>query len=162
MSEQNKTQKEIEREMNELNEQFREFLHTKGIAAKFKLAFSNIGESTTKQHEVDKANFERVKKQSTEDNKEFVDFLHTKGVKEKVRLVVKNMKEEAKNAQKNTATQIAMATANATNNIPNYDAYGHPVQKKTATSQTLADEFEEFLKEKGLYAKYSIEITEEE
>lgn len=162
MDEQNKTQEEIEREMNELNEQFSEFLHTKGIAAKFRLAFSNMGESAAKQHEADKANFEEVKRQSAEDNKEFVEFLHTKGVKAKVRLIVKNIKEGAKNAPQNTATQIARATANATKNILNYDAYGRPVQEKTATAQILAEEFEAFLKEKGLDAKYSVEITEEE
>lgn len=162
MNEQYKTQEEIEREMNELNKQFSEFLHTKGIAAKFRLAFSNMGESAAKQHEKDKADFEEVKRQSAEDNKEFVEFLHTKGVKAKVRLVVKNIKEGAKNAPQNTAAQIARATANATAGIPHYDIYGRPVQEKSATAQTLAEEFEAFLKEKGLEDKYSVEITEEE
>ena len=41
--------------MLKLNEQFSAFLHTKGITAKFKLEFHNMGESARKQHAVDVA-----------------------------------------------------------------------------------------------------------
>ncbi len=43
-----KTQPEIEQGMLELNNQFAAFLHTKGIAAKFRLAFHNMSESAKK------------------------------------------------------------------------------------------------------------------
>lgn len=92
MYEQNKTQDEIEKEMNELNSQFSTFLHTKGNSAKFRLAFSNMSEGAVKQREADREKFEEVKRQSAEDNKEFVEFLHTKGVKAKFHLVVSNIK----------------------------------------------------------------------
>lgn len=39
---------DIEQEMLELNAQFEEFLHTKGIGAKFKLALNNVSESAKK------------------------------------------------------------------------------------------------------------------
>ena len=61
MENKTKTQKEIEQEMLELNEQFSSFLHTKGIAAKFKLAFNNMSESAKKQHAADVAEFAAVK-----------------------------------------------------------------------------------------------------
>ena len=85
-----KTEQEIEQEMLELNEQFAAFLHTKGIAAKFKLAFNNMSESAKKQHAADVAEFEAVKAQSAEDNKEFAEFLRTKGIKAKYKLVVEH------------------------------------------------------------------------
>ena len=55
MENRTKTQQEIEQEMMELNDQFAAFLHTKGIAAKFKLAFNNMSESAKKQHAADLA-----------------------------------------------------------------------------------------------------------
>ncbi|MBO5198180.1 MAG: hypothetical protein J6B85_06635 [Lachnospiraceae bacterium] len=106
-----KTQQEIEKEMLELNEQFRTFLHTKGIGAKFRVAFDNMEQSKEKQREADKANYEAVKAQSAEDNKEFVEFLHTKGVKAKYNLVVENVKNGAKVAPNHTAAQIAKIQA---------------------------------------------------
>ena len=75
MENKTETQQEIENEMLELNEQFSAFLHTKGIAAKFKLAFHNMSESTKQQHAADVAEFEAVKAKSAEDNKEFAEFL---------------------------------------------------------------------------------------
>lgn len=162
MNTQYKSQEETEKEMLELNAQFSEFLRTKGIAAKFRLAFANMGESAAKQHEEDKASFEEIKRQSAEENKEFTEFLHAKGVKAKFRLVVENIRKNSKNAPQNTAAQIAKATAAAAANIPHYDGYGHPVKDQTASAQTLAEEFQAFLKEKGLDTKYSVEITEED
>lgn len=63
-----------------------EFLKTKGIKAKFKLAFSNMKESAKHQHEIDVKNFNEVKAASIENNKEFYEFLHTKGFKLKLNL----------------------------------------------------------------------------
>lgn len=158
MKEQDTTQQDIEQEKEELNAQFSEFLHTKGIAAKFRLAFSNMGESAAKQRAEDRENFAAIKQQSAENNKEFVEFLHTKGMKAKVRLVIENVKEGAKNAQQDVAAQTAANTAG----IPHFDVHGHIVREQTASAQALAEEFAAYLKEKGLDGKYSIEITEKE
>lgn len=159
-----KTQQEIEQEMLELNEQFGAFLHTKGIGAKFKVAFANMGESAHKQHEADAANYEAIKAQSAEENKEFVEFLHTKGVKAKYNLVVENIKSGAKAAPHDTAAQIAKVQAQTQEAIARAKAYGNPygnVAPETYTAATLADEFNAFLKAKGLDGKYTVSITEE-
>lgn len=160
-----KTQQEIEQEMLELNQQFGEFLHTKGIGAKFKVAFGNMEQSAHKQHEADKANFEAVKAQSAEDNKEFAEFLHTKGIKAKYNLVVKNIKNGAKDAPRDTAAQIAKVHAQTQDAVARANAYGNPHCKaapETCTAESLADEFNAFLKEKGLDGKYTVSILEEE
>ncbi len=156
-----KTQKEIEQERLELNEQFDTFLHTRGIKAKFKLAFDNMAESAHSQHEADRANFEAVKAQSAEENKEFVEFLHTKGLKAKWNLVIENIKKSAAAAPApapaNTAAQIAKVQAETQANIAKANTYG------TAgyTAESLTDEFQAFLKSKGLDGKYSVVISEE-
>lgn len=157
-----KTQQEIEAEMLELNEQFGAFLRTKGISAKFKLAFSDIAESAHKQHEADKANFEAVKAQSAEDNKEFVEFLHTKGIKAKFNLVVENIKKGASTASHDTAAQIAKVQAQTQANIARANAYGNPAAvSQPYTAEGLADEFNAFLKASGLDSQYTVVITEE-
>lgn len=162
MENQAKTQQEIEKEMLELNEQFSEFLHTKGITAKFKLAFSDMAESARKQHESDAAAFEAVKAQSAEDNKEFVEFLHTKGIKAKFRLVVENIKNGASAAPTNTAEQIAKVHAQTQAGIARANAYGKPgAAPQNYTAESLADEFNAFLKSKGLDSQYTVAITEE-
>ena len=161
MENQFKTEQEIEQEMLELNRQFGEFLHTKGIIAKFKLAFSNMGESARKQHEKDVASFEAVKSKSAEENKEFVEFLHTKGIKAKFHLVVNNIKNGAKNAPQNTAKQIAKAKAQAEVGVARANAYANPVSQEVAcNAESLTNEFNEFLKMKGLDGKYTVTITE--
>ena len=152
---------QTEQRIDELNAQFVEFLHTKGIAAKFRLAFSGMAESAARQRDKDRARFEEVKRQSAENNKEFVEFLHTKGIGAKFRLVVKNIKEGTKNAPQNTAAQIAKAKANAAANIPHSGKSVSPV-RGDAAARELAEQFEAFLKEKGLDTEYSVEITEEE
>ena len=119
-----KTQQEIEQEMLEMSEQFSTFLHTKGIKAKFKLAFSNMKESAKKQHAADVAEFEAVKAQSAEDNKEFVEFLHTKGIKEKYKVVIENIKKGAKAAPANTAAQIARVQAHTQAAVARANALG--------------------------------------
>lgn len=136
MSEQVLNELEV-KEISELNEQFMEFLHTKGIKAKFKLAFTNMKESAKKQHEVDVENFNNVKAASIEQNKEFYEFLHTKGFKAKVKLVIENIKKGAKEAK--------------TKGIPTYN---HITEKE------LQKELELFLKSKNLDSKYTITIEE--
>lgn len=133
--------KTIEQEMLELNEQFGAFLKTKGISAKFKLAFANMAESADGQRAADRANFEAIKAQSIEENKDFVTFLHTKGVKAKINLVIENIKKGAQNAPANTAAQIANA--------------------KAVSAESLSQELDAFLKARGLDGKYSIVLTEE-
>lgn len=160
-----KTQQEIEQEMIELNQQFSEFLHTKGIGAKFKVAFSNMEHSARKQHEADKSNFEAAKKKSAEDNKEFTEFLHTKGIKAKYNLVIKNIKNSAKTAPRDTAAQIAKIHAQTEDAVARANTHGNPLCKaapETCTAESLADEFNAFLKAKGIDGKYTVSILEEE
>lgn len=159
-----KTQAEIEQEMLELNEQFGTFLHTKGIKAKFKLAFSDMAESAHKQHEADVANFEAVKAKSAEDNKEFTEFLHTKGIKAKFKLVIENIKKGAKEAPANTAAQIAKVRAETQESIAKANAHANPHTSalKVYSAESLSEEFNAFLKAKGLDDRYSVIISEEE
>lgn len=153
----NKTQKEIEQEMLELNDQFSAFLHTKGIAAKFKLAFNNMSESAKKQHAADVAEFEAVKAQSAEDNKEFAEFLRTKGIKAKYKLVIENIKKGAKAAPANTAAQIAKVRAETQASV----AGANRSAAAEVSAATLEREFNAFLKSKGLDGKYTVSVTEE-
>lgn len=148
-----KTQQEREAEIKELNEQFGNFLHTKGISAKFKLAFADMASAKDAQHEADKANFEAVKAKSAEENKDFVEFLHTKGFKAKVNLVVENIKKGAAESKEKTAEQIAQAKAGVVT---------APVQVGVPyTADQLSAEFNAFLKAKGLDGKYTVVVTEE-
>lgn len=159
-----KTQQEIEQEMLELNEQFSDFLHTKGIGAKFKIAFGNMKHSANKHYESNKANYEAIKAQSLEDNKEFVEFLNTKGIKAKYNLVIENIKNSAKEAQHDTAVQIAKIHAQTQKGIhrAKYGKSYVSVAPESYTATSLTDEFNAFLKSKGLEGKYTILITEEE
>jgi hypothetical protein len=162
MENRTKAQQEIEQEMLELNDQFSAFLHTKGIAAKFKLAFNNMGESARKQHAADVAEFEAVKAQSAEDNKEFAEFLRTKGMKAKYKLVVENIKKGAKAAPMSTAAQIAKVQAETQAAVARANAMGKPAPAVTEVSAaTLENEFNAFLKSKGLDGKYTVSVTEE-
>lgn len=160
LSMENKTQQQYEKEMLELNKQFSEFLHTKGLGKKFKLAFSNMAESARKQKEIDKANFTAVKAKSEEENKEFVELLHTKGLKAKFRLVVENIKKGARESSQRTAEQIAKAKAQTAANIARANSYNHLNSVEDYTAESLAEAFNEFLKTKGLENEYSVEITE--
>lgn len=165
MDSRTRTPQEVEQEMLELNEQFRAFLHTKGISAKFTVAFKNMEQSAHKQHEADKANFETVRAQSAEDNREFVEFLHTKGAKAKYNLIVENMKKGSKNAPHNTAAQVAKIHAQTQEAVARANAYRDPYSKitpETCTAASLADEFHAFLRSKGLDGRYTVLITTEE
>lgn len=162
MENRTKTQQEIEQEMLELNEHFSSFLHTKGITAKFKLAFNNMCESAKKQHSADVAEFEAVKAKSAEDNKEFAEFLRTKGNKAKYKLVVENIKKGAKAAPANTAAQIAKVQAETQAAVARANAMGKPEAKVTEVSAaTLENEFNSFLKSKSLDGRYTVTVTEE-
>lgn len=134
----------------EVNEQFESFLKTKGIKAKFKLAFENMKESAMVQHEKDVKAFNEIKAKSMEENKEFVEFLQTRGLKAKIQLVVENIKKGAKESKEKTKAQIQAAKE-----------LGNP---KTYNASDLNREFNEFLNKKGLSDKYIVtieEITEE-
>ena len=133
----------------ELTNQFDEFLKTKGLKAKFKLAFENMKESTKKQHEADVANFQAVKQKSIEENKEFYEFLHTKGFKAKVKLVIENIKKGAKESRAKTKEQIEKSkyVANPYSSI---------------TQQQLEKEFNEFLEKKAIGNKFTVKIEKVE
>ena len=162
MENRTKTQQEIEQEMLELNDQFAAFLHTKGIAAKFKLAFNNMSESARKQHAADVAEFEAVKAKSAEDNKEFAEFLRAKGIKAKYKLVVENIKKGIKDAPANTAAQIAKVKVQTQAAVANANGVGKPGSAVAEVSaSTLENEFNAFLKSKGLDGKYTVSVTEE-
>lgn len=138
---------EMENEVKSVNEQFVEFLNTKGISAKFKLAFSNMKESAEAQHQADVKAFNEVKEKSKEENKEFVEFLQTKGLKAKVKLVIENIKKGAKEQSQKTKEQIEAAK------------HGYNPNSKV-TAVDLNKEFNEFLKQKGLDKKYTVIIEE--
>ena len=156
-----KTQQEIEQEMLELNEQFSTFLHTKGIKAKFKLAFNNMSESTKKQHAADVAEFEAVKARSAQDNKEFAEFLRTKGIKAKYKLVIENIKSGAKAAPANTAAQIARVKAETQAAVAHANTIGNGQASIDVSAATLENEFNAFLKHKGLDGRYTVSVTED-
>lgn len=134
----------------EISKQFEEFCHTKGIAAKFKVAFANMAENTRKQNEADKAQLEEVKRQSAENNAEFTEFLHTKGIKAKVKLVIENIKKGAKESNERVRKQIAEAK----HGVPH-------VAARSYSADELSREFNAFLKAKGLDGKYAVEVADE-
>lgn len=155
-----KTQAQIQQEITEVNDQFNEFLKTKGLVAKFKLAFNNMKESARTQHQKDVDNFNNVKQQSAEQNKDFNEFLHTKGLKAKFNLVIENIKKGAREASKKTAEQIAQVKAQTNANIAKAQGVVAPASADI-TAETLTEEFNAFLKSKGLADKYTVVITEE-
>ncbi len=142
----------------EITKQFEEFCHTKGIVAKFKVAFEQMGEDARRQHEQDKANIEAVK--NSEENKEFKEFLHTKGFKAKCRLVIENIKKGAANANADTARKLDELHARTQASIR---AHSVTPNAKPAeySAEELAAEFNAFLKERGLDEKYAVQIVEE-
>lgn len=152
----------------EIREQFEEFCRTKGIAAKFRVAFSDMAENAHRQHEADKANLEEVKRQSAQANPEFTEFLHTKGFKAKVRLVIENIKKGAKDAPQRTAVAVDGVSAQTRANIAKAQAdirgttsYGAKTKDVSEYSaDALSREFNEFLKAKGLDTKYAVEICD--
>ncbi|MDE5563352.1 MAG: hypothetical protein K2J01_07420 [Clostridiales bacterium] len=158
----------------EISKQFEEFCHTKGIAAKFKVAFAQMAENTRKQKEADKAQLAEVKRKSAEANPEFTEFLHTKGFKAKVKLIIANLKKGCKEAPRKTAAAIDGISAQTRANIANAKAnvyrttagYGAVGGAKVTdaseySADELAHEFNEFLKAKGLDGKYAVEVTGE-
>ena len=160
----------------EISKQFEEFCHTKGIAAKFKVAFADMAENTRKQKEADKARLDEVKRRSAEANPEFTEFLHTKGFKAKVKLVIADLKKGCKEAAHKTAVDadnisaqtkanIARAQAEVYRTTAGYGAQPYGAKTKDA-SEYSADEltkaFNDFLKEKGLDKQYIVEVTDDD
>ena len=158
----------------EISKQFEEFCHTKGIVAKFKLAFAQMGENERKQAAADKAQLEEVKRQSAEANPEFTEFLHTKGFKAKVRLVIANLKKGCKEAPARTAAAVDGISAQTKANIASAQAgvyrttagYGVTNGAKVTdaseySADELAREFNKFLKAKGLDG-YTVEVMGDE
>lgn len=156
-----KRRKEEEKTYQEISDRFNNFLHTKGLIAKFKVAFSDMSESAKRQHEQDVANFNEVKKKSKENNPEFDEFIHTRGFKAKVKLVIENMKKSAKNASQKTAEKIDRLNAKTKQNIARTRLYTQSVLDINDYSlKLLTEEFNEFLKESGLADKYIVEVIE--
>ncbi len=161
-----KTQEQIEKEMLELGDQFSEFLHTKGIVAKFKLAFANMGESARKQHEQDKlrleeekAKFRKRHEQATAGNADFIEFIHTKGFKAKCRLVIENIKKGVAESRQKTAEQIARQRAQTQANIAAASARSSiKVAPMEISAEDLSREFNAFLKSKGLDGEYTVVV----
>ncbi|MBD5443377.1 MAG: hypothetical protein HDR34_08285 [Treponema sp.] len=141
----------------EISRQFEEFCRTKGITAKFKVAFANMAENTRRQKEADKANFEEVKRKSAEENPEFTEFLRTKGLKAKMRLVVENIKKGAQEAPQKTAAAVKKSSARAKTSV---GVYGKDAPLAGYSADELSREFNAFLKAKGLDGTYTVEVTE--
>ena len=142
----------------EITKQFEEFCHTKGIVAKFKVAFEQMGANARRQKEQDKANIEAVK--NSEENKEFREFLHTKGFKAKCRFVIESMKKSAKNANADTAKKLDELHAKTQASIRAHSVTPNAKPAEYSAEQ-LAAEFNAFLKERGLDEKYAVQIVEE-
>ena len=142
----------------EISKQFEEFCHTKGIVAKFRVAFEQMGENARRQHEKDKANIEAVK--NSEENKEFREFLHTNGFKAKCRLVIENIKRGAANANADTARKLDELHAKTQANIRAHSATPN-AKSADYSAEQLSAEFNAFLKERGLDDKYAVRIVEE-
>ena len=142
----------------EITKQFEEFCHTKGIVAKFKVAFEQMGDNARRQKEQDKANIEAVK--NSEENKEFREFLHTKGFKAKCRFVIESMKKSAKNANADTAKKLDELHAKTQASIRAHSVTPNAKPAEYSAEQ-LAAEFNAFLKERGLDEKYAVQIVEE-
>ena len=141
----------------EISKQFEEFCNTKGIKAKFKVAFSQMKENAHHQHEQDKANIEAIK--NSKENQEFKEFLHTKGFKAKCRLVIENIKKGAKNANADTARKIDELNQKTKVSINAHKVNSN--ENSEYSAKQLSEEFNAFLKEHGLDEKYSVEIVEE-
>ena len=148
-------EKDIEKDVIDVNDQFIEFLHTKGIKAKFKLAFENMANSAKAQHEKDVAAFNEVKRKSAEENKEFVEFLHTKGFKAKVKLVIENIKKGAKESRQKTKEAIE-----ASKRLATPTPYSGVHSNKTYSASELLAQFNAFLQSRGLDSKYTVTIEE--
>lgn len=160
-----KTQEQIEQEMLELNRQFGEFLREKNIFKKFKIAFTNMGESAHRQHERDKANLQAVKAKSAEENAEFAELIHTKGFKAKCKLIIETIKNGAKNAPQRTEVQIAKSRVQTQENIATANVHTHRTKPaeteiQDMSAKSLVTAFNEFLKSKGLDGEYSVRIAE--
>ena len=105
---------------------------------------------------------QEIEQEMLELNEQFSAFLRTKGIKAKYKLVVENIKKDAKAAPMSTAAQIAKVQAQTQAAVARANAMGKPEPAATEVSAaTLEDEFNAFLKSKGLDGKYTVSVTEE-
>ena len=105
---------------------------------------------------------QEMEQEMLELNQQFSAFLHTKGIKAKYKLVVENIKKGAKAAPQNTAAQIAKVQAQTQAAVAKANALGKPqTASADISAATLEDEFNAFLKSKGLDGKYTVSVTEE-
>ena len=105
---------------------------------------------------------QEIEREMLEVNEQFAEFLHTKGIQAKYRLVIENIKKGAKAAPANTAAQIAKVQAETQAAVARANAMGKPAPAVTEVSAaTLENEFNAFLKSKGLDGKYTVSVTEE-
>ena len=105
---------------------------------------------------------QEIEQEMLELNDQFSAFLHTKGIKAKFKLVIENIKKGAKAAPANTAAQIAKVQAETQAAVARANAMGKTQTAVTEVSAaTLENEFNAFLKSKGLDGKYTVSVTEE-
>lgn len=142
----------------EITKQFEEFCVAKGIVAKFKVAFEQLGDNARRQHAQDKANIEAAK--NSEENKEFREFLLTKGFKTKCRLVIENIKKGAENANAETARKLDELHAKTQTSIRAHSAVS-AAKHAEYSAEELSKEFNAFLHERGLDEMYTVRIEEE-
>ena len=104
---------------------------------------------------------QKIEQEMLELNDQFAEFLRTKGMKAKYKLVVENIKKGAKAAPANTAAQIAKVQAETQAAVAHANAMCKPATAVTEVSAaTLENEFNAFLKSKGLDGKYTVSVTE--
>lgn len=128
----------VKQEEATINSQFEEFLRAKGITAKFKLSFENMDENAHKQQEQNEA-----------EQKDFYEFLRTKGVKPKMKLAFEQMKKNADEVREHNRQMIET--------MKNEGFYEPPID-----IERLSEEFNAFLRMKGIMTSYHIIIDEAE
>lgn len=153
----------------EVSEQFERFCRTKGIAAKFRVAFSDMAEGVRRQCAADRESFDKVKRQSAAANPEFDEFLHTKGFKAKVRLVVENIRRGARECSRRTAAAADGISARTRADIERAKAGIYTPRRRADkrdgaeySAEELTHEFNEFLRVNGLGDRYIAEVTEDD
>ena len=91
-----------------------------------------------------------------------MEFLKTKGLKAKFRVVVEGFKSSAKAAPAAAAAHIAAVRAETQMAVARANALGKPAAEPTEVSAVmLQEQFNEFLKSKGLDGQYTVSVTED-
>ena len=126
---------------------------------KLKKARADHKLQTFKEHNQHIKDVEQINAiKESEENKQFIEFIHTKGIKAKFKLVIENIKKGAKESRAKTFQSIAKVQAQTQRSIASVGV-NHNVNYN---AQTLEEEFNNFLKSKGLDTKYRVNIVEEE